>query len=126
MKIAYGKSRFEKEWGNSEISWEDFCRKVSTTYRTTETVEEFSKMTKAQQGEIKDIGGFVGGHLKDGKRKSGNVLLRSMLTLDMDYGTQNVMIGLRRKESTKCASIRHISIRPMHRGFVLSFLLKGM
>lgn len=91
MKIAYGKSRFEKEWRNSEISWEDFCRKVSTTYRTTETVEEFSKMTKAQQGEIKDIGGFVGGHLKDGKRKSGNVLLRSMLTLDMDYGTQDVI-----------------------------------
>ena len=54
MKIAYGKSRFEKEWRNSEISWEYFCRKVSTTYRTTETVEEFSKMTKAQQGEIKE------------------------------------------------------------------------
>lgn len=115
MKIAYGKSRFEKEWRNSEISWEDFCRKVSTTYRTTETVEEFSKMTKAQQGEIKDIGGFVGGHLKDGKRKSGNVLLRSMLTLDMDYGTQNVIDRLEKAGKHKmciCSTHKHTPYAP--------------
>ena len=115
MKIAYGKSRFEKEWRNSEISWEYFCRKVSTTYRTTETVEEFSKMTKAQQGEIKDIGGFVGGHLKDGKRKSGNVLLRSMLTLDMDYGTQNVIDRLEKAGKHKmciCSTHKHTPYAP--------------
>lgn len=91
MKIAYGNSRMEKKWKNSEISWKDFCRRVSTTQTTTETVEEYRKMTKPQQDSIKDVGGFVGGHLKGGRRKTGTVLCRSMLTLDMDHGTPDIL-----------------------------------
>ena len=90
MKIAYGNSRMDKKWKNSDISWEDFCSRVKTTQRTTETVEEYRKMKKGGQDSIKDVGGFVGGHLKDGRRKKGNVLSRSMLTLDMDYGTSSI------------------------------------
>ena len=90
MKIAYGNSRMDKKWKNTDISWEDFCSRVKTTQRTTETVEEYRKMRKGCQDSIKDVGGFVGGHLKDGRRKKGNVLSRSMLTLDMDYGTSTI------------------------------------
>ena len=32
------------KWKNNEISWEDFCKRVSTTQYTTETVEEYRKM----------------------------------------------------------------------------------
>jgi predicted P-loop ATPase len=80
----------DKKWKNTDISWEDFCSRVKTTQRTTETVEEYRKMRKGGQDSIKDVGGFVGGHLKDGRRKKGNVLSRSMLTLDMDYGTSTI------------------------------------
>lgn len=90
MKIAYGNSRMDKKWKNTDISWEDFCSRVKTTQRTTETVEEYRKMRKGGQDSIKDVGGFVGGHLKDGRRKKGNVLSRSILTLDMDYGTSSI------------------------------------
>lgn len=90
MKIAYGNSRMDKKWKNTDISWEDFCSRVKITQRTTETVEEYRKMRKGGQDSIKDVGGFVGGHLKDGRRKKGNVLSRSMLTLDMDYGTSTI------------------------------------
>ena len=90
MKIAYGNSRMDKKWKNTDISWEAFCSRVKTTQRTTETVEEYRKMRKGGQDSIKDVGGFVGGHLKDGRRKKGNVLSRSMLTLDMDYGTSTI------------------------------------
>ncbi|WP_312541506.1 virulence-associated E family protein [Enterococcus sp.] len=90
MKIAYGNSRMDKKWKNTDISWEAFCSRVKTTQRTTETVEEYRKMIKGGQDSIKDVGGFVGGHLKDGRRKKGNVLSRSMLTLDMDYGTSTI------------------------------------
>ncbi len=90
MKIAYGNSRMDKKWKNTDISWEDFCSRVKTTQRTTETVEEYRKMRKGGQDSIKDVGGFVGGHLKNGRRKKGNVLSRSMLTLDMDYGTSTI------------------------------------
>lgn len=91
MKIAYGNSRMEKKWKNNEISWEDFCKRVSITQTTTETVDEYRKMSKPQQDSIKDVGGFVAGHLKAGRRKNGTVLCRSMLTLDMDHGSADIL-----------------------------------
>lgn len=91
MKIAYGNSRMEKKWKNNEISWENFCKRVSTTQTTTETVDEYRKMSKPQQDSIKDVGGFVAGHLKAGRRKNGTVLCRSMLTLDMDHGSADIL-----------------------------------
>ena len=90
MKIAIGNSRMDKKWKNKDITWESFKDSVRTTKRTTETVTEFRKMTKARQDSIKDIGGFVGGALKEGKRRNGYVLYRSMLTLDMDYAKPDI------------------------------------
>ena len=85
MKIAIGNSRMDKKWKNKDFSWADFKGAVRTTKRTTETVSEFRKLSKPQQDAIKDIGGFVGGALREGKRRNGYVLCRSLLTLDMDY-----------------------------------------
>jgi len=59
MKIAYGNSRMDKRWKNKDISWDALEDTVRTTRRTTETVAEFRKMSKAQQDAIKDIGGFA-------------------------------------------------------------------
>ncbi len=95
MKIAYGDSRTARKWKNNEISWEDFCKRVSTTQYTTETVEEYKKMTKARRDAIKDVGGYVAGHLKDGRRKVGHVIYRSMLTLDMDNGMPGILDELK-------------------------------
>lgn len=90
MKIAVGNSRMDKKWKNRDISWEDLCQRVSSTIRTTETVEEYRKLKKGAQDNIKDVGGFVGGQLREGRRKNGMVLCRSMLTLDMDYGDPGI------------------------------------
>ncbi|MCC8022350.1 MAG: virulence-associated E family protein [Clostridiales bacterium] len=90
MKIAVGNSRMDKRWKNKDLSWEAFKSTVRATKRTTETAVEFRKMTKAQQDTIKDIGGFVGGALREGKRRNGYVLCRSLLTLDMDYAIPDV------------------------------------
>ena len=90
MKIAIGTSRMDKHWKNKEMSWEAFIARVSQPLRTTETVEEYRNMKKGQQDRIKDVGGFVAGHLKEGRRKNGNVLCRSMATLDMDYGKPGI------------------------------------
>ena len=90
MKIAVGNSRMDKKWKNRDISWEDLRARVSSTIRTTETVEEYRKLKKGAQDNIKDVGGFVGGQLRDGRRKNGMVLCRSMLTLDMDYGEPGI------------------------------------
>ena len=53
-------------------------------------MEEYRKLKKGAQDNIKDVGGFVGGQLREGRRKNGMVLCRSMLTLDMDYGEPGI------------------------------------
>lgn len=90
LKISYGNSRMDKKWKNNEITLADFCKRVSSTIRTTETIDEYRKMSKEQQSSIKDVGGYVAGHLKEGRRKKGNVLCRSMILLDMDYGKPGI------------------------------------
>ena len=47
-------------------------------------------MKKSQQDDIKDVGGFVLGRLKGGRRKKDCVISRSALTLDMDYAVADI------------------------------------
>ena len=102
MKIAVGNSRMDKKWKNQDISWADLCARCGSTIRTTETVEEYRKLKKGQQDGIKDVGGFVGGHLRKGRRKNGMVLCRSLLTLDMDYGTPDIWDEITLFHDFKC------------------------
>ena len=76
---------------NKEISWEEFCHRVSQTKRTSETMAQYDSFPKEKQDDIKDVGGFVGGSLKDNRRKKGYVECRSLITLDMDYGRENIL-----------------------------------
>ncbi|MDI3409722.1 hypothetical protein QKW52_01700 [Bacillus sonorensis] len=66
ITIATGRNRWDKAWKNKDILWSDLLKKLSTPNYTSETSEEYKKMSKAQQDQIKDVGGFVGGTLKGG------------------------------------------------------------
>lgn len=85
ITIATGRSRKETAWKNREMQWSDLLKKLSVTTQTRETLAEYKKLTKPQQDGIKDIGGFVGGALKGGRRKTETVVWRHVLTLDADY-----------------------------------------
>lgn len=85
IKIATGKSRKETKWKNKEILWSEFIEKLKVTTRTRETHEEYKKLSKAEQDNVKDVGGFVGGSLKNGRRKTDSVASRQLLTLDADF-----------------------------------------
>ena len=95
MDICIGNSRKDKFWKNEEISLEKFIKRISTTIRTSETMEEYNHLPKSKQDDIKDVGGFILGKLKDNKRRKENVLSRSALTLDMDYGSENIVVELK-------------------------------
>lgn len=90
LNIAVAKSRFDKEWKNTTITWSQLVTKLSKTHRTHETVEQYARMKKDEQDQIKDVGGFVGGHLKEGRRKNGHVVNRSIVTLDVDFATPDL------------------------------------
>lgn len=90
LDIATANSRMAKTWKNRTWKWSDILERCSNTRRTGETVREYLKMSREEQSAIKDVGGFVGGYLSGGVRKTANVLYRSMVTLDIDYGTADV------------------------------------
>ena len=90
LYISTGNSRMEKRWNGAEMELDEFRERISHTIRTAETVEQYVKMTKAKQDAIKDVGGFVMGKLKGGRRKKDCVEFRSALTLDMDHASQDI------------------------------------
>lgn len=90
LAIATGKSRFETKWKNKTMTWSALLTKLGESVTTAETHAEYMKMSKADQDRIKDIGGFVGGHLKDGRRKSGMVESRQIITLDLDFPPEDL------------------------------------
>lgn len=87
--IATGGSRTTKIWKNTSFTWEQLLERLQTTTRTTETQGEYRNATKSRQDAIKDVGGFVGGKLKEGKRRAGYIDKRYLLTLDADYATED-------------------------------------
>ena len=90
LKIAVANSRKAKTWKNKDITWEQLVKRLFTTQKTVETLAEFLAMSKAEQDEIKDVGGYVMGHLKQGLRRAGHVLCRSAVTLDMDFAPREL------------------------------------
>jgi hypothetical protein len=103
MKIAYGDSRLSKRWVNKTISFEDLCERFKATRRTTETVAEYKKFTKDRRDGIKDVGGYVLGHLKGGRRKKDTVESRSGITLDADHADEGFIERLELLAAYKCA-----------------------
>lgn len=96
MIIAVGTSRFDTNWQNKDITWEDLLKKLQTTTCTSETQNEyFSMQDSEKQANIKDVGGFVGGELTlDGHRRKSEVVNRTMITLDLDNCTKKTIVGI--------------------------------
>ncbi len=101
--IATGKSRFEKAWKNKTIRWSQLLSKLSKSVETGETHAEYIALPKAEQDRIKDIGGFVGGHLTAGRRKTGMVAARQILTLDLDFPPADLVTELMDNLALDCA-----------------------
>ena len=84
LNIAYGNNRQAKRWVNKTIRFDDLKERLRVPIRTTESAEEYAKMSRAQRDTAKDHGGFVAGVLKGGRRKVDTVESRSMVALDGD------------------------------------------
>lgn len=84
VTIAVGPSRKSVQWQNREILWSDLVKRLAIPERTQETQDEYEHMKKQMRDEIKDVGGFVGGTLKGGRRKAEAIKQRRLLTLDLD------------------------------------------
>ncbi|WP_331666974.1 virulence-associated E family protein [Clostridioides mangenotii] len=102
IQLATGKSKTETHWKNKTIKWSTLVEKLSKTTRTQETCAEYKKMSKTERDKLKDVGGYVGGSLKNGRRKAENIQNRTLITLDIDYAKGDIWCGIEILSSYTC------------------------
>lgn len=90
VKISVCNRKTDKKYKNQEKTWEYLKERNQNPIRTSETAVEYPKLPKAQRDAAKDHGGFVGGWLKGGIRKNGNVIGRTVGMLDADKVPKDV------------------------------------
>lgn len=89
VNIATAPRRNAERWVAETWDWDALADRLGRTKRTGETSAEYASWAgepggKDKQARAKDVGGFVGGTLYQGRRKKGNVECRSLVTLDAD------------------------------------------
>lgn len=93
--IATGRSRSARSWKSQKMTWSELVSKLAEPTVTNETAAEYAKMSKADQGQKKDVGGFVGGYIpKNGRRVRGAVKERYLITLDADNPGEDFIVDL--------------------------------
>ncbi|MBW8383976.1 MAG: virulence-associated E family protein [Youngiibacter sp.] len=118
LLIARANSRQSKNWPAEEIYWSQFIELFKQPVRTSETYADYMGYSVSKQGELKDVGGFVGGTFTGNRRKASTVATRDLVTLDLD----NIASGatndiLKRVDSLGCAYVvystrKHSSYKP--------------
>lgn len=93
--IATGRSRSARSWKSQKMTWSELVSKLAEPTVTNETAAEYAKMSKADRGQKKDVGGFVGGYIpKNGRRVRGAVKERYLITLDADNPGEDFIVDL--------------------------------
>src|SRR5699024_4347176 len=84
LTIATAPTRRATTWTNALTDKQALIARLSDPTLIDTTTDEYHSMPKAQRDELKDVGGYVGGHLKGGRRRKDSVHGRSFITLDLD------------------------------------------
>jgi putative DNA primase/helicase len=92
--ISTGKNRYDKRWKNKQYTWAALLARLEKPTATPETFAEYMKMSKAEQDDAKDVGGFVGGTLSERKeiREDSQRHDRS-LSFDLDFAPVDFYSG---------------------------------
>lgn len=87
IAISVGDSRTATKWEPRVLDWVSFTGSLQVKMKANcgrITHAEYMALPKSKQADLKDVGGFVGGTLRNGSRKRGCCTGRSLITLDMD------------------------------------------
>jgi len=103
ITISAGNNRRTMTWTPQTMLLSELWARLQTPARGTEPLTEYLNMKKAQQDDLKDVGGFMAGTLSGPRRRANAVTGRDILTLDLDSippgGTDDV---LRRVDGLGC------------------------
>ncbi len=84
ITISVGASRRATSWKPQTLYLSELYERLRLPTKSTEVMESYLKLSKSQQDDLKDVGGFVGGALSGLRRKASAVAGRDILTLDLD------------------------------------------
>jgi predicted P-loop ATPase len=95
IQISHGNNRRSTNWQPQTLLLSELWEKLRIPTRGNETLADYLSMKKAQQDDLKDVGGYVCGTLNSPRRKANNVTGRDVITLDLDNipagGTADVL-----------------------------------
>lgn len=84
ITISVGASRKSTDWRPQTLMLSELYDRLALPVRSNETMSAYLGLTKGQQDNLKDIGGYVAGTLSGPRRKADAVTGRDVLTLDLD------------------------------------------
>lgn len=118
VAISIGKNRKDKKWENTEIFFSDLIEKIRKPIILFVNREQYASLSKAEQDDLKDVGGFVGGTFQGNRRTANNLERRYLITLDADYATADFCALVTAKISNCClihSTISHCPEKPRFR-----------
>lgn len=96
--ISLGKAR------NRRLSWEAFGKELKNPVRTNEKQSAFLKLPKEEQDKLKAVPGwFLGAVVEEGRRKRSQIQTRSLITLDADEISPEILQTIRDGTNPICA-----------------------
>ena len=90
ITISCGSSRKATVWKAQTLMLSELWEKLKIPARSTETLADYMNMKKAQQDDLKDVGGYVGGTLNGTRRKANNVIGRDIVPSTLTVFRQDI------------------------------------
>lgn len=110
LKISTAPSKTSARWTNKLTTLQDMTALAYEPVVVELTENEYFSLSKGEKDKRKDVGGFVGGHLKNGRRRKGHVLARSLVTLDLDNLPKDVDLATVLSETLPYAWLAHTTL----------------
>lgn len=88
--ISTGDSAKSLDWETEVVTWGFLSNRLMSPEVIKLKRHEYKALPQEEQDSIKDVGGYVGGFLDGHRRRKSSIKSRSIVTLDIDFGNNNI------------------------------------
>ena len=110
LAIATAPTRTSIQWKNQRTDYHALLEKAYSPITIAATTQEYHALPKAQKDELKDVGGYVAGHLRHGYRRKGHAHVKSFITLDIDNIPADIALEAVLKDRLACNWLIHTTL----------------
>ena len=110
LAIATAPTRTSIQWKNQRTDYHALLEKAYAPITIAATTQEYHALPKAQKDDLKDVGGYVAGHLRHGYRRKGHAHVKSFITLDIDNIPADIDLEAVLKDRLACNWLIHTTL----------------